>query len=202
MRAKRLIPAAIVIVIVMGGLLLLNLRRSSTPVLVFIGYEGSATNAIAIANLELRNTTRKTIWLRYSGTEYPLKPPLLELPKKPLTKLTNGLETNIYSIRVGSFFMHGEKVLPGNSVRLDVPLHLGEPPKQAGVSYYFGRFSDGNDFLRNLRTPLLDSRANWKDRAVFYWQRFKKRLKAPQRHEIWCEDSLSFQAGTTNPPPK
>jgi hypothetical protein len=98
--------------------------------------------------------------------------------------------------------MHGEKVLPGNTVRLEFPLRSGESAKQVGVSYYFGRFSDGNDFLSNLGTPALDSRASWKHKAVFYWQRFRRGLKAPQRLEIWCADSLSFQAGTTNSPPK
>ncbi len=185
----------VVIVIVVGGLLLLSSQRSSTPVLVFIGYEGSASNASAIAKLELRNTTRNTIWLRYSGTEYPLRPPLLELSTKPTPKLTNGIALNI---RLGSFFMRGERVLPGDSVRLDVPLHPGEPPKQVGVSYHFGRFSDGNDFLGHLGVRLLDSRANWKAKALFYWQRFGRRLKAPHRHEVWCTESLSFQRNASN----
>jgi hypothetical protein len=184
------IPTAIVIAIAVGGLLLFNSQRPSTPVLVFIGYEASPSNASAIAKLELRNTTRKTIWLRYSGTEFPLRPPLLELPAKPTPKLTNGIALNI---RLGSFFTHGEKVLPGDSVRLDVPLHSGESPKQVGVSYFSGSFSDSNDFLGHLRVPLLYRRASWKDKALFYWQRFGRKLKAPHRQEIWCPNVLSFQ---------
>jgi hypothetical protein len=111
------------------------------------------------------------------------------------------METNVYSIGARSFFTQGEKVLPGSSIRLDVPLHSGEPPEYVGVSFYFGRFSDGNDFLSNLWTPLLDSRANWKDKWVFYWQKFRRSLKAPEHHEVWCADSLSFQAGSTKFPP-
>ncbi len=182
----------------MGGMLLLNTPRTSSPTLILNEYEGSGTNAGAIAELELRNTTGKAIWLSYSGSEFPLRPPLLERPTGPLPKPAHGMGTNVYSLRVGSFFMRGEKVLPGSSIQLDVPLHPGESPKRVGVSYYFGRFSDGNDFLSNLGMPLLDSRANLKDKTAFYTQRFRRKLKAPQRHEIWCADSLSFQARTTN----
>ena len=113
---------------------------------------------------------------------------------------TNSLETKVYSFSVGSFFTQGEKVLPENSVLFDFPIHSGEPEKQVGVCYYFGTFSDGNDFVSNLWTPLLDNRANLKDKASFYWQRLRRR--PPQRHEIWCPDALSFQSGTSNSPPK
>lgn len=202
MRAKRLVPAAFVIVIAIGSWLLFNTAPTSPPTLVLNRYEASATNASAVAKLELRNTTGEAIWLYYCGSEFPLAAPLLERPTAPPPKPANGMETNIYSLSVGSFFMRGEKVLPGSTVRLEFPLRAGEPAKQVGVSYYFGRFSDGNDFLSNLRTPLLDSRASWKDKGVFYWQRFRRRLQAPQRHEIWCADSISFQAGTTNSVPK
>jgi hypothetical protein len=119
MRAKRLIAAASVIVIAIGGLLFFNTKRTSAPTLVLIGYEDSPTNASATAKLELRNTTGRAVWLRYlshSGQEFPLRPPLLERPTVRPRKAVNGMGTNIYSLSIGSFFMRGEKVPPGSTV--------------------------------------------------------------------------------------
>jgi hypothetical protein len=202
-KAKRLIPAALIIILVaIGGLLFFNTPPAALPTLVFKGYDSSATNGSVIANLELRNTTHRAIWLNYSGSESPFGPEFLEKPTVVPPKLTNGTETNHYSLRAGSFFLFGKKVLPGDSVRLEFPLRSGESAKLVGVTYYLGRFSDGNDFLSHLWRPYLDSKAPWKDKAAFYWQRFRGRFKAPERHEIWCKDLLSFQEGITNSLPK
>ena len=178
-----------------------NARPNSYPVLAFKGYERSRTNAAQFARLELRNTTSRAIWLRYSGAEFPLSPPFLERPIAVPPRATNAIETNVYSIRLGSFFMHGEKLLPGTSLPMDFPLHSGEPAKQVGISYYVGTFVDGNDFISNLGTPLLNKSANWKDKAAFQWQKYKRRLsRSPKHHEIWCENPLAFQAGISNNP--
>jgi hypothetical protein len=170
------------------------------PTLVLNSYEVTGTNTNA--KLELRNTTWRPVWLYYSGSEFPLQPPFLERPTVVPLKAANGFGTNIYSLRVGHFFMHGEKVLPGDSIRLEFPLRSGESPKHVGVSYYVGNFSDGNDFVNHFLRPYLDSKANLKDKARFYWRRFRERFKSPERREIWCEDLLSFPEAATNSPPK
>jgi hypothetical protein len=75
-------------VLAIGGLLFSNTSPTSAPTLVLDGYEGSATNASAIAKLELRNTTGKAIWLCCCGSEFPLGAPLLERPTSASTKPT------------------------------------------------------------------------------------------------------------------
>jgi hypothetical protein len=190
MRAKRLIPAALIILLAIGGLLLFfNTPSNSRPTLVFNGYQISATNTNAIAKLELRNTTGRTIWLRYSGSVSPFSPPFLEQP------------TVVPPTNVARIFFQGKKVLPGDSLRLEFPLRSGEPARLVGLIYYFGKFSDGIDFLQHMRVPALDSRANLKVKVAFYWQKFRRRFEAPERHEIWCNDLLSFQDAITNSPP-
>lgn len=201
MKSKRLIPLVSILVIGVGSLLFFNTPPSSPPTLVFKGYERSATNDDVTAKLELRNTTDKVIWLKYySGSGYPLTPPFLVRPIVPPPKSTNDMGTKI-TFGFGSFITSGEKLLPGSTVLLEFPLHSGEPAKQVGISYYHGNFSNGFDFVTSFYTPFLDDRANLKDKAAWYWQRFKRKLNAPQHHEIWCADVMSFQAGATNASP-
>ena len=159
----------------------MNKRPSLCPVLVFKAYEGSAANSGQVAKLELRNATKRAIWLSYSGSEFPLSPPFIERLAAVPPKATNATKTNVPSIRLGSFFMHAEKLLPGNSMLFDFPLHSGEPTKQVGIWYYLGTFVDGSDFMDNLRTPVLNQRANWNDRGAFYWQKLKRSFRAPQK---------------------
>src|SRR5262249_13901387 len=160
------------------GSLLFFSPAPSPPKLVLTGYERFATNANEKAKLELRNTTGRVIWLIYSGSGSPLKPPLMERPTVPPPLPTNG--SNVYELHLGSFFMQGEKVLPGNTVRLEIPVRSEESPKQVGLSYYIGKFSDETDFLNHVCTPLPSNSGNLKDRAVYYWQRFRRKLRTPE----------------------
>jgi len=150
MRAKRLIPVAAIVLLAVGALLFFNTTPRLHPTLVLNGYELSATNTNAIVKLELRNTSRRPIWLYYSGSESPLQPEFLEKPIVVPPKPASGFGTNVYADRVGSFFLYGKKVLPGGSSRLEFPVHSRESPKHVGVVYYVGKFSDGNDFLSHL----------------------------------------------------
>jgi hypothetical protein len=198
-KAKRLIPPSLIVLLAVGGLLLFfNTPSTSPPTLVFKGYEISATNTNTIAKLELRNTTGRTIWLYYSGSRPPFGPQFLERADSESSKPTNGIET---SLRFGNSFIEGKKVLQGDSVQLEFPLHSGESAKRVGTIYYLGRFSDSGDFVSHFWKPYLDSNANWKVKAAFYWQRLSGKFKAPEGHEIWCNDLLSFQDAITNSPP-
>jgi hypothetical protein len=204
-KTKRLIPAAVIIILVaIGGLLLFfNTATTPRPMLVFRGYEISATNTNAIAKLELRNTTGRDIWLCYSGNEPPLRPPFLEKAAAVPPNLTNNIRTNVYSyMAMGSIFLVVGEVLPGDSVRLEFPLSSGVSAKHVGITYFVGKFSGERDFLRHYFKRYLVINANWKDKAAFYWQRLRGKFKAPERHEIWCEDLISFQDAITNSPPR
>ena len=83
--------------------------------LEFESYERSGTNGAQFAKLNLRNTTGKPIWLL--GEDYPPRRGFL---KRPVT--AQPLSTNntgpIYSIRLGSIFMSGEKVPPGKDLEV------------------------------------------------------------------------------------
>jgi hypothetical protein len=129
----------------------------------------------------------------FGGEEFPLNPPFLERPLVEIPTNGNGNGTNLYSIKAGSFFMRGEEVHPGASLILDFPLISGKPPELVGISYYTGSFNDGNDFIGNLGVPLANTGASLRDKAEFFWERFKRRLRGPQYHEVWCSQSLSFQ---------
>jgi len=106
--AKRLMAAAFIVLIIIGGLLLFfNTAPSSRPTLVFKGYDSSATNGSVMANLELRNTTGRDIWLYYSGWRYAsrryrLRPEFLEKPTTVPRKLMD--ETNVNSLFPGGSF--------------------------------------------------------------------------------------------------
>jgi hypothetical protein len=160
-------------------------------VLVFKGYEGATSNTAQIAIFQLRNNSRRTIWLCYTGTEYPLRAPFLEEP------ISVRKETNVYRISLGSFFMHGEKVLPGKDLALEFPLIYGNPAERVGISYYVGSFKDGTDFLGSLRRPLPSS-ATLAGKIAFCWNNSKRRISAPKRYEVWCPEPVSFQASTSN----
>jgi len=199
MRAKRLIPTALIFLIAIGGwLLFFNSAPPSRPTLVLKGYEISSTNIYAMAKLELRNTTGRDIWLCYwasEASEFPSHLQFLERSTVGPPKLTNDFKAFPYSF--------AEKVLPGDSVRLKFMLHSGQPADYIGINYYSGRFSDETDFLSQLFRSYLDNKVNWKYKASFYWQRLTGKIKRPERHEIWCNDLLSFEAATTNSlPPK
>jgi len=198
MRAKRLIPAFIVLIIIGGLLLFFNTASPSRPILVLKGY-GSATNDSVVANIELRNTTGRDIWLCYRGSRPPFGPQFLERSTASPSTPTNRIETSL-RVHLGFSFIEGKKVLPGDSVPLEFPLNSGESAKQVGVIYYFGRFSDSADFVSRFWKPNLESKANWKDKAAFYWRKLTGKFKAPERHEIWCNDLMSFEAATTNSP--
>jgi hypothetical protein len=200
--AKQLILGALIVLIIIGGLLLFfNTASTSRPMLVFKGYEISATNTNAMAKLELRNTTGRDIWLCYRGSRPPFGPQFLERSTASPSKPTNLIETSL-RVHLGFSFIEGKKVLPGDSVPLEFPLNSGESAKQVGVIYYCGRFSDSADFVSRFWKPNLDSKANWKEKAAFYWRRLTGKFKTPERHEISCDDLLSFEAAITNSPPK
>jgi hypothetical protein len=192
--AKRLIPAAIIILVAIGGLLLFNTATTPPPTLVFKGYEISATNTNAMAKLELRNTTGRDIWLCYCVSEFPSHLQFLERSTAGPPKLTNDFRAFPYSF--------AEKVLPGDTVQLKCPLNSGEPAKHVGINYYFGKFLDENDFLHHLSTPVLLRKLDGTLKPVSFWQRLRGKFKAPKRHEIWCNDLLAFEAATTNSLPK
>jgi hypothetical protein len=193
-KTQRLIASLFFVAACLSVFALFNSRPSPRPCLLVRAYEGSTSNAVQVAKLELHNTTSKDIWLYYSGEEFPLRPPFIERRLSVLPTAANASETNVFSVRIGHFFMHGEKLVPGDSVVLDFPLHDGEPAKLVGVSYYLGTFADGNDFIGNLGTPLLDDRANLKQRAEFYFQKFRRSFRAPKQGEVWCSTALSFRS--------
>src|SRR5205807_484251 len=145
------------------GFNLLNAPPDADPVLVFNGYGSASTNTAQLANFELRNTSSRAIWLPYSGREFPLRAPFLERPMAAQPPANSARQTNVYSFSVGSFFMQGNKLPPGQKLLLEFPLASGRPASQVGVNYYVGTFKDGNDFLGNLGTRLLKSNASLKD---------------------------------------
>jgi len=196
-RIRPPVALAIIIPIFLGGLLFGILRPSSPPVLMFRGYRGSPTNSTQIAKLELRNTTSKTIWLYFSGEEFPLQGTFLEGQLEAVTKATNTTWTNI-TVRFTHEFCEGRRVLPGKSLLLELPLHPGQAARHVGIWYYGGTFADGNDFVNSQWLPLLNSNASWKETAAFYWGRLKRTFKGPKRHEVWCPVVLSFQSGSSS----
>jgi hypothetical protein len=195
MKIRWLIPLIFMIAILIGIFLCFQTPPNSGLVLVFTGYEISSASKRQIAKLELRNSTGAPIWLQYSGEEFPLRAPFLERPLVAPPRLTNSIGPAVYSLRAGSFFFSGEPVLPGGSVAFEFPIFLGEPAKQAGVVCYTGTFADGNDFLGSLSTTGLNTKAGLKDKAAFYLERLKRKIKAPRYHEVWCTNTLSFQSG-------
>jgi hypothetical protein len=199
MKRQRLIILASIILIVFVGFVYWNAGSSSHPVLVFKGYERSGTNAAQSAKLELRNTTRTPIWLLLEGEKFPLSPGFLERPMVIPPKTTNGVETIFRNLRIGSFFMNGKKLLPGDSLGLEFPLVSGKPPEQGGLTCYVGDFKDGNDFINNVMIVLLDDRATLKERIKFFWEKIKRSLKAPRHFEVWCPQPLSFQSEKSPP---
>ena len=194
MRGSPLLLAGVGTGIIAVGFCVLNARTDVQPSLVFKGYTTPTTNGTQLAKFELRNASRTALWLYYSGSEFPLKINFLERPLIVLTNEDNTQETNVYSFSVGSFFMRGEKVLPGDSVTLDVPLVPGEPASQVGICYYVGRFANGYDFLNHLKVPLLDQNATLEQRGEFYFEQAKRRFKVPKRHEIWCLQPVCYQS--------
>jgi hypothetical protein len=100
----------------------------------------------------------------------------------------------------GLIIMRGEKVLPRGSLTLEVPLISGKPAAQVGICCYAGRFKDGNDLLSHLGTGLLGQKASLKEKGEFYWERFKRRFNGRRRYDIWCPQTVCFQASTSNAP--
>ena len=198
MKTQRLIRLGVIILTVIIGWNLLNAHPHANPVLVFKGYGPAATNTAHLANFELRNTTSKSIWLCYSGAEFPLRTPFLERPIVVRPKTDNPQHTNIYSLSVGSFFMHGDELPPGQKLLLEFPLDSGKTASQVGIAYYVGNFKDGNDFLANMGTTILDQSASLKDKVAFYWQASKRHFRAPKRSEVWCPQLVCFQMSASN----
>lgn len=193
MNRRTIIVLAIATFGVSTGLLFEIHEPSSDPVLVVEGVERSETNSTQLVKLRLDNRSRKSIWLLFSGEGFPLRPPFLELSAAVMAN-----NTNVYSIiRAGSFFMHGEEVLPGKSLSLDFPVVSGEPAKQVGVSYYVGDFKDGNDFTSSLGILVLANQASLKDKIEFFFDKFKRSLKRPKYGEAWCAQALSFRSGVS-----
>lgn len=181
MKPKRLITLLSVIVIVIGGWLYFNSRSGSVPELVFKGYQTVATDGQSVAKFELRNTTRKTIWLCYLGRG-PLGPPFLRRSAAASQKPTSHWGTNII-VTAGSFFEGARNMRPGDRVELEFPLRSDDGPQQVGIMCYGGSFTDSNDFLSQLSTPTW---ANWKGKAAFYWHKLNRRLKGFKRYDVWC----------------
>src|SRR5208283_3400883 len=159
MKKSRLVFLAFFVLVLAAGLIFWLARPGSRPVLVFKGYEPAGTNSTRIARLELQNTTRKTFWIEFAGTEFPLSPGFLVRPMVAPPRATNGAETNLYSFAVGRFFMRGERLPPGETLKLDCPLRSGTAPEWVGISCYLGKFRDGNDFIDSLGIQVLDDRA-------------------------------------------
>jgi hypothetical protein len=200
MKTQRLVFLGVIILGFVIGLNLLYAHSDADPVLVFKGYSPSATNTTQVAQFELRNMRSRAIWLYYSGREFPLGAPLLERPVAVPARREDTQQTNVYSLSAGSFFMHGDKLLPRQSLLLEFPLSSGKPASQVGIYFYVGRFKDGNDFLGYLGTPGLDSNASLKDRGAFYWEKAKRRFRAPKRCEVWCPQPVCFQEDTSHTP--
>jgi hypothetical protein len=192
MKTRRVALLISVLAAAVGGGVFFGTRPTPAPVLVFDGYSGSVTNRKLFANFELRNTTGRTIWLLYSGEEFPLSPPFLERPIAVQPQLTNGVGLNF---EIGHVFSTGEKVPPGGKMLLEFPLHPGEPAKQVGLRYYSGKFTNVFDFMNSTRIQA-DSRAKWKRVLTDYWCRLGGSSKPARSREVWCEEMLSFQTGT------
>lgn len=203
MKRRRLIILASFILIALAGFVFCNMGSSSRPVLAFIAYGRSETSSAQFAKLKLKNTTDTPIWLFWSGEAgSPLNPGFLEKPMTVPHNATNGVETNssrFYSLRAGSFFMHGQGLLPGENLELDLPLVSGKPPEQVGISYYAGNFKDDNDFFNNMVTQLQPDSASLKDRIRYWWQKSKRLFKTRKHYEVWCPQALSFQTEKPSP---
>jgi hypothetical protein len=198
-KSKRLIFLTGAVVVVLFVWLRVGARSEPLPVLVFRGYAMTTTNTEQVANFELRNVSSRAIWLCFEGREFPLGAPFLERLVVAPTETNNAQWTNI-SFSVGSYFMHGEKLLPGRNLPLTLTLTSNKPASTVGIEYYVGRFADGNDFVGNLGTRLLNANSPLKDKATFYWERAKRRLKAPKRYEVWCPQVVCFQVETSDVP--
>src|SRR6266404_3885388 len=122
MKTQRLILLGGIALTAIVALRLTSAQQNADPVLVFKGYSLAPTNTTQVANFELRNTSGRAIWLYYSGTEFPLRAPFLERPIAAQPPTNNARQTNVYSLSLGSFFMHGEELPPGQKLLLEVPL--------------------------------------------------------------------------------
>ena len=159
----------------------------------------STTDTEQVANFELRNVCSRPVWLCFEGREFPLGAPFLERPVVAPVGPNNGQWTDI-SVSVGSYFMHGEEVPPGRNLPLTLTLTSNKPASTVGIEYYVGRFADGNDFVGNLGTRLLNDNSSPKEKATFYWELAKRRLKGPRRYEVWCPQVVCFQLKTSDAP--
>src|SRR5947207_1464860 len=145
MKTQGLVLLGAIVLVAIIGFNLVNRQPDGDLILVFKGYSSAATNTTRLANFELHNTSSRTVWLCYSGTEFPLRGPFLERVMPPSPKMNNAPWTNI-GISIVSYFEQGVKLLPGQNLSLDYLLRPGEPTLEVGIEYYVGRFKDGNDF--------------------------------------------------------
>ncbi len=196
MKRRRRIALGIFTLAVLASLIFWKAQPSSSPVLVFEGYETAATNGTQLVRLKLQNTTRQSVWLFFSGDAgSTITPGFLERPMIAPHETTNAVQTNLYSVKIGSFFMYGEELRPGASRFFDFPLVSGKPAEQLGISYYVGSFKDSRDFFAHMALPILQNDASFKDRLKFYWEKFKRHFGGPKQREVWCQQPVSFQKG-------
>ena len=196
MAAKRVITLSCIVLIVLGGSLSWYFAFNRVPVLVFNGYLSSKTNGAQFAELKLQNTTKKPIWIIRVGRSWPLHPTFLQ---KQLGASTNGIiQFSPDSDDVGSFFLSGEKLIPGQRIFLNAPLYPGNSSELIGVCYYSGNFKDGNDLIEATMLSMPTSDATFRDRMSFYWKRLKINLHVNGPHEVWCKQPVSFQSQTNS----
>jgi hypothetical protein len=188
MKPKRLFLLGWILLAIVAVLALTHGPRDADTVLSFQGYS-LKTNGTQVACFELRNKSRSDIWLRYGGTEFPLRAPFLERPTV-IPEKTQNADTSCCVVSAGSYFMTGERLSPAQTLLLEFPMVSGKPALQVGVEYYVGNFKDGNDFLGNGFTYLLASDAHLGERIAYYWRTARQWFHTPKRCEVWCPQSV------------
>jgi hypothetical protein len=195
MKKRRLLILASLFLVALAGILW-KTRTTPPPVLAFKWYGRSATSGNQTATFELRNTTRSSIWILYSGGWLSGGPGFVKRPvvvAPPMAKNAAG----IYSLSAGSFFMRGKIIFPGDSLILEFPLDSATPAQQVGIRYYTGHFKTENDFLDSLfitMPPPLPNDASLNQRIGFYWDKAKNSFPSfKSQHEVWCPQPVSFQ---------
>jgi hypothetical protein len=173
---KKKVATLAAILVIGAASILFVLYSDRRPSLILRGYEGSTTNGSRVAQLELRNTTRKIIWLYYCGDDGE-RPPFIGEPG-----------ASDFSGRVRHLW---KKVPPSGAQELDFTVFEGEPPRRAGISYYSATMSEWGEFLNGGGRALPIS-GTWTQKLALRWYWFKRSVKTPKCRQVWCAQPLSF----------
>ena len=193
-------PAILLVVVILTAVAVCiwYSKANSRAVLVFKGYEPSATNSTQIAKFELQNKTGSPIWIMFAGPPLSLEPQFLKRPIVIVPAPTNDIEP----VSVTSYTEIRKKILPSEKLTLDFPMAAGAPAEQVGVRYYTGYFKSGSDFLNSLSEPILKKDANLKTQIKFHFRKMKDFFTRSKSHEIWCPQPVSFPDEKPQTPPR